>query len=246
MSNSNVENKFDPSLKSVFGVIAGIVLLLVISLILYIYQFSGSLSDSQQIWGYFGDFLGGVGGTLLTMLAVYLVFLTYNLQKRELTETKRALNTQNEQLRIQQFQNVFFRLLERKDHLINNLSGSNMQGIQVLSHMESKFRSKSQKNNREEALIWYWKSYKGQLISYFNSFIATIDFIRSIKITGDSQVKIDEQLKIRDQIIRIYASNLSLSEKKALKLIFEYHHNNTPNDNEINSCHDYANHWKIL
>ena len=75
----------------------------------------------QDDWGYFGDFFGGLVGTLVSLVAVVLVYLTYRLQKVELRETSKALNSQNEQLKIQQFENTFFKLLERKESLILSL-----------------------------------------------------------------------------------------------------------------------------
>ena len=95
----------------------------------------------QDDWGYFGDFFGGLVGTLVSLVAVVLVYLTYRLQKVELRETSKALNSQNEQLKIQQFENTFFKLLERKESLIRSLDYKGKNSFAALRSINKKFKS---------------------------------------------------------------------------------------------------------
>lgn len=222
-------------------------LIMIGSLFFYFYTFYGSLSLLHDNWGYFGDYVGGVTGTLVAALAVFLIYLTYRLQQEELEKTNVALTTQNEQLKIQQFQNVFFNLLERKDQIVNEIEmveytvtieGSDqrekVKGIAAIRIMNDRFRNKEQDLNREEALKIYWGGNKGQLTPYFNSFLSTVDFLNSFKSNNE------RQHEIRAQLIKLYSSNLSTYEKTALNLIFEYHRAHEPDNEEINKCRSYV------
>lgn len=203
----------------------------------YLKIFNGGYSHIQDDWGSFGDFIGGVGGTLLSLIAVFLIFFTYLLQKKELEKTTLALNAQNEQLKIQQYQNMLFRLLERKDLLLNSIfiintitvdSNQNengyefreeyIRGIPALSSMILYVKSKEQETERDEALKKFWARYHGRLTAFFNSFITTIKYLTGFEATTTQQENVKEQL------IRVYASNLSLEEKEVLNTLLEYHH----------------------
>jgi hypothetical protein len=85
-------------------------------------------------FGQFGDFVGGIAGTLFSIATTILIYLTYEMQKVELAETKEALREQQKSLgeqkevmnkqrqlideqiklqRLERFDNIFFPLLER-------------------------------------------------------------------------------------------------------------------------------------
>jgi len=221
--------------------IAGTLLIIIVSLVLYFITFYGSLSLLHENWGSFGDYVGGIAGTLFAGLAVYLIYLTYRLQQVELNKTTEALSTQNEQLKIQQFQNIVFKLLERKDHQISGLRHKQAEGIHALSYINSDFRGWLKKSNkREDALKQFWKSHRRKLTPYFNTFISTVEFFQSFK-SNDK-----EQDEIRAQLIKLYSSNLSTSEKTILNLIFEYHQAHEPDYEEINKWRSYVKDNGIL
>lgn len=71
--------------------------------------FSTSTID-PAIFGQYGDVLGGVVGTLLGFLTVYLLYLTYTSQKTELAETRVALKAQK-------MDSAFFNLLNMLDNI---------------------------------------------------------------------------------------------------------------------------------
>lgn len=55
-------------------------------------------------FGNYGSFIGDLLGTLIGGITVYLVYQTYKLQEKELTETRN-------QLKIQNFETMFFNML---------------------------------------------------------------------------------------------------------------------------------------
>lgn len=96
-------------------IISGLILIItVLSYAKHGYLNLSSILDTEKL-GHFGDFIGGFLGTLLTILATLLIYLTYNNQKKELLKTK-------ELLELQQFESTFFNMLKVHQELKNNIS----------------------------------------------------------------------------------------------------------------------------
>ena len=70
--------------------------------------------DYVSTWGAFGDFVGGTLNPLIGFISVLLLFATWNLTRKTLNFTKKELKNSNEILNIQQFDTIFWGLL---DHL---------------------------------------------------------------------------------------------------------------------------------
>ncbi|PYB80771.1 hypothetical protein DMX03_25110 [Pseudomonas koreensis] len=90
-----------------------------VMLIKYLTTFGVQTSPSQEVWGQFGDFFGGILNPLLSSLTLAAVLVTMRLQSKELKvaqeENKRAnehLEKQANYIRTQNFESVFFRLLD--------------------------------------------------------------------------------------------------------------------------------------
>ncbi len=84
-------------------VVAGVIACL-ISIGFYIYIFgSNGFSKNNAHWGTFGDYVGGFLGTILALISVLLIYITYRNQ---------VIST-----RIQQFETTFFNLIDRIIHL---------------------------------------------------------------------------------------------------------------------------------
>lgn len=120
--------RIDTVTRALVGVaIAGGVMFLVV-IGLYFYSFAGPLSTSQELWGQFGDYLGGTLNPLFTFLTLLAILFTIVLQARELhfstTELRhssQALRSQSHTLQIQQFENAFFQLLHLHNAIVNEL-----------------------------------------------------------------------------------------------------------------------------
>ncbi len=72
--------------------------LIVISLTVYIYASHSHihwLNDiDKDMFGVFGEFMGGVVGTLFGIITTILVYLTYTAQQKDVIETKKLLQKQ--------------------------------------------------------------------------------------------------------------------------------------------------------
>lgn len=99
--------------------ILGVALSALAMLYKYLSTFGTTTSHSQEVWGQFGDFFGGILNPLLSSLTLAAVLVTLRLQAKELRaaqlENQRAnehLEKQANYIRTQNFESVFFRLLD--------------------------------------------------------------------------------------------------------------------------------------
>lgn len=86
----------------------------------YLYYLKGHLNNGDIEFtklGTYGDFTGGVLGTILSIVAVILVYKTYISQSRELELNRNILEQQS-------FENTFFNMLRVHQDLKNNIEFS--------------------------------------------------------------------------------------------------------------------------
>lgn len=91
-----------------------------------VYLFKGYINGNDidpSLFGTLGDFIGGIIGTIFTIVATSLVFITYRSQKEELTQTNVIARNQGKTLVLQQFENTFFNLLSSYNDTSRNLRG---------------------------------------------------------------------------------------------------------------------------
>jgi hypothetical protein len=90
-------------------------------------------SSSQEVWGQFGDFVGGTLNPLFSFLGLIALLFTIALQNKELEltrdELKKSDDAQNEikktQIR-QQFESTFFALLNQHNQILEKLLTDNI------------------------------------------------------------------------------------------------------------------------
>ena len=70
--------------KSVTAIAVVSIVALAVVMLTYAAWFNGSLSQSQEHWGQFGDFVGGTVNPVLSCLSLLALLLTVNLQLRQL------------------------------------------------------------------------------------------------------------------------------------------------------------------
>jgi uncharacterized membrane protein len=100
----------------------------IVMLCLYMYKFGFSLASSQDIWGQFGDYVGGVLNPLFSIVALFSLLYTIHIQSREMRESTAqleqsasALKKQNLYLDRQQFDANFFQLMSMRKNRIEKL-----------------------------------------------------------------------------------------------------------------------------
>ncbi|WP_417326000.1 putative phage abortive infection protein [Halarcobacter sp.] len=111
--------------------------LFIISLGTYIYYnfYEQSISKSSADWGTFGDFMGGTLNPMLAFLSLIALLYTIKLQskelslsRKELAETQKAtrdsataLEAQSESIKLQNFENTFFNMLDLHNKIVDNI-----------------------------------------------------------------------------------------------------------------------------
>jgi len=95
---------------------------------LYFYYFPFSLSKEQEIWGQFGDYVGGILNPLFSLTTIFALLYTIILQSKELRESTdqlrlsaEAFQKQNTVLEKQQFETTFFQMLTLFNEIINSI-----------------------------------------------------------------------------------------------------------------------------
>ena len=101
-----------------FTVIFVAILALIGCLSLYKYNFSGPLSSAQEVWGQFGDFLGGTLNPIFSLLSLIAILVTLFVQTRELSNSTETLRTQSINFKVQAFETSFFTLIRMKSETL--------------------------------------------------------------------------------------------------------------------------------
>jgi hypothetical protein len=108
---------------------------------LYFTNFTGELSKKNDVWGTFGDFIGGTLNPILSFLALIALLLTIILQSRELEATrdelKRSASAHEKQVSYisgQQHRDDLIRLVTKLTDRINNNYNSNSLGVGLSIH----------------------------------------------------------------------------------------------------------------
>lgn len=97
----------------------------------YFYSFPFSLSKGdhwQEVWGQFGDYVGGILNPLFSLTTIFALLYTIILQSKELHESTKqltfsaeAFQKQNAVLEKQQFETTFFQMLTLFNEIINSI-----------------------------------------------------------------------------------------------------------------------------
>jgi hypothetical protein len=76
------------------------------------------LSDRSIDWGTFGDFIGGMAGTVIALITLIAIAFTLHLQARELEETRAELRKQASTMERQTTETTFFHLLTNRQNTL--------------------------------------------------------------------------------------------------------------------------------
>ncbi|MGP0173266.1 hypothetical protein ACSVIJ_15480 [Pseudomonas sp. NCHU5208] len=121
--------------------VAIVVVVAVVVLYQYFSQFDGPKSSSQEVWGQFGDFVGGTLNPILGFVSVLVLVATLGLQRKELSEARETARENNnilaEQLKVmhaQSLESTFFKMVDeiKGDSFFKAASGDEAtKGIQL-------------------------------------------------------------------------------------------------------------------
>lgn len=138
------------------------------------------LPEDPEKLGQLGDYIGGLLNPTIAGLALLWLIYSVSLQIKELKKTNEALSAtletakqQQNQVSIQNFESLFFQLLNTKNHALNDIysldetnpknEAKRYQGKDAIKFEISKFKSYLEEENWQsfykENLLYFWGSY---------------------------------------------------------------------------------------
>lgn len=184
-------------------------LLILLGILISIWGFSrfDSAASPEQM-GQFGEFTGGIVGSLWALAGVFLFFATLTYQKREFELQRIELNKTQKIFQQQNFSTLFTSFFSQHNQIINELSAHDIANSEwhgneffvlfkekVLSSYVAKVRSLSGENRTPEILhnilkdyfIYHFSFYRSTLNPYLRSLTVLLSMINRYRSeTGDS------------------------------------------------------------
>ncbi|ACT58123.1 hypothetical protein [Hirschia baltica] len=90
--------------------------------------------------GAFGDFIGGVLNPILTFISFMALIITIILQQRELSDARKEFQRTANALEKENIENTFFKLLDRVDTALNNVTKNQKNGRVVIDNAVDIFK----------------------------------------------------------------------------------------------------------
>jgi len=94
--------------------------------IIFLFSFKSPFNDwsfntNPDLFGLFGDFIGGFVGTLFSLVAVLLLYKTLIAQQKSLIKQEKELSNQKLTSEIERFEMTFFNLLKTQQEISDNI-----------------------------------------------------------------------------------------------------------------------------
>src|SRR5438067_1862125 len=106
---------------SIWGLLLTSAVVVTIVVSVYSHYMPGQISDQDEHWARFGEYLGGTLGPVFGFLAFVGVLLTLWVQSKQHDETSRALNEQRDSIQLQNFESTFFELLRLYNEIVRGI-----------------------------------------------------------------------------------------------------------------------------
>jgi len=104
------------------GIVVAAIVVGMIVLLTYVYVFRDhAISANPFDWAPFGNYVGGILGTVLAFFVLAVLLLSLEVQRRELKATRDELEKSYGQAKRHNFENTFFKLLELHQLRVNAL-----------------------------------------------------------------------------------------------------------------------------
>lgn len=163
-------------------------------------DFSGKF-DSERVARY-GDFIGGIVGSLWALGGMFLVYLglkgqridieqnrkaleaqieEFKLQKLELAETRKIFEKQTKNLELQQFENSFFNLINLMRNQLDSIKHNKSSGITAFHIFESLLPTQDYAIHQNKKRYFQEGDYS-RCIAFMNTFLIVLDLINKNNI----------------------------------------------------------------
>ncbi len=184
---------------------------------------------ATEIVGQYGDFIGGVIGTILS------VFLLYYTLKSQIEEFKNSANVFTQQ----HVNDIFFHLLQQYNSIIDSLKittyddiNEELRGKEVLHYsllqLQNEFDASSENKGRKRAVELYmnfYSSLKDSIPTYFRILYRMMDLVDSAGIEEKEKVKYIKILRSQltdAEVVLLRYNAMTVLGKSARKYIVKY------------------------
>src|SRR5690554_2498854 len=226
-----------------FWIIIGGFALIIIGLFFFLWQESFSINTSIQSdkVGQFGDFIGGIVGSIWALSGVILFYVAlslqrkeFQLQRQELRETRNIFEQQATQMKTHQKESTFFNLLNHHNQTVLNItekesagSGDSkstiiLTGNHALRSIWNDLKSRW-KYTKRDGVVKTDTTYSTLLSDHPHLNLSKHDSFRQIYYsTHNLLVYIKNHLDNDPFYIQILLNNLSKEEKEIISTVNEY------------------------
>jgi len=209
--NSNRTGDADPSNIKTKKVVAVLCIIVLVVIGFYIVNFHSGLSKENDVWGTFGDYVGGILNPVIAAFAFYLIAKTYELQKTELEATRSLLevstNAQKEQIKLAALTAHLNSVLMRID-ILKSERLSLLQGVPIEPKKEDGSSALPRINNpivdSHKKQLEVFENMMAKNLSFFNFDKGTPEGQRFIKIEKDITELTEKSVELEKQIESFY------------------------------------------
>lgn len=167
---------------------------------MYFVKFHGELTSTQDAWGQFGDFVGGVLNPIFSLLALLALLATFSLQIKEFgilsqqrEETNNALLEQQNASHRQVFESSFYHLLNLHNNLLQGIDligpKGNIKGRDCFHVFIKRLTIERLKSNKPDeiqefmaAYDIFYQSHSREIAHYFTMLFNIFKFIENSNI----------------------------------------------------------------
>jgi len=208
-------------------------LIALIVVLLYKSHF-GSIEDTHERWGQFGDYFGGVLNPIFSFLGLVAILVTLRLQISQTRQSLKDTIRQNKRADLIQFQTTFFQLVALHNNIMTGAAvptglGTTLRGRDAYRLLQARIESIRRRNSakNDEGLEIYQLVYlrnEDLLAHYFRNMYHIIKFI-DMNDLADRQYYADllrAQLSSSEAVLLFYNGLSRWGQKKAKPLIEKY------------------------
>ena len=197
-------------LKNLFTLLIIIIAIIAIAIIFFYFNSFETIfptdtdQDLRGAFGAFGDYFGGLLNPLVGGISVYLIYITWQMSRKEFKATRK-------EMALQTFDNHFFQVIGIWENLINSLEiyekGKNYKGRAVIRQIPDDYFSREYDKNieNENNVVKEFQLIQSQYFSLIFQLLLLIDGIDFI------EDKI-EKVKVKKRYILILKSILTTKD----------------------------------
>ena len=203
-------------------------------MVVYLWRFTGGISTEQEVFGQFGDYLGGVVGTLVSLFSLVYIYKTYRKQV-EFSEHEMELSYK------QQFEASFFSLLQNHRSILLSLAYDKVKGNDFMNKVSEELQVRLMDREYDLDSITYenrfheedivcsiyeqvYNIYGSQLGNYFRNLYHILSYVEHSSVKDKKQYidLVQGQLSNSELFVLFYDGLSRYGKKRMYPLLESY------------------------